>query len=252
MSKKSGKKSFLDYFKVSSDDDYEDEYDDLDDESLFDDEEEEVYVKPKKVKKAKKQKSAVTDSAFSSDYDDSYQNDSVFGSGYGSSYDSGYSSSSSYSSSGTSSFGQSATTSSYQQTQTTYSAPKKQNRFTREDMQMNRDFKDQNVVSFDKRQNYKPNSEVYVIKPVEFDDAQTVSDFLKAGKTIVINMEGVQIDPAQRIIDFIGGACYGLGGDLKAISANIFIAAPHNIEVSGDLRDEILNESTLSPQLGKY
>ena len=247
MSKKSGKKSFLDYFKVSSDDDYEDEYDDLDDENLFDDEEEEVYTKPKKVKKAKKQKTVETESAFS-DYDDSsYQSDSVFSS----SYDSGYSSSS-LGSAGYNSFGQSSTTSSYQQTQTTYSAPKRQNRFTREDMQMNRELKDQNVVSFDKRQNYKPNSEVYVIKPVEFDDAQTVSDFLKAGKTIVINMEGVQIDPAQRIIDFIGGACYGLGGDLKAISANIFIAAPHNIEVSGDLRDEILNESTLSPQLGKY
>ena len=110
------------------------------------------------------------------------------------------------------------------------------------------------LVSFDnqRKQNYKPSSEVYVIKPQEFDDAQTVSDFLKAGKTIVINMEGVQLDPAQRIIDFIGGACYGLGGDLRAISSNIFIAAPHNIEVSGDLRDEILNESTLSPQLGTF
>ncbi len=110
------------------------------------------------------------------------------------------------------------------------------------------------LVSFDnqRKQNYKPSSEVYVIKPQEFDDAQTVSDFLKAGKTIVINMEGVQLDPAQRIIDFIGGACYGLGGDLRAISSNIFIAAPHNIEVSGDLRDEILNDSTLSPQLGTF
>ena len=109
-------------------------------------------------------------------------------------------------------------------------------------------------MSFDnqRKQNYKPSSEVYVIKPQEFDDAQTVSDFLKAGKTIVINMEGVQLDPAQRIIDFIGGACYGLGGDLRAISSNIFIAAPHNIEVSGDLRDEILNDSTLSPQLGTF
>ena len=107
------------------------------------------------------------------------------------------------------------------------------------------------LVSFDtqKRRNLSPSSEVYVIKPQEFDDAQTVTDLLKGGKTIVINMEGVEIDPAQRIIDFIGGACYGLGGDLRAISASIFIAAPNNIEVSGDLRDEILNESTLSPQL---
>lgn len=249
MAKRSGKKSFLDYFRVDSDDDYEDEYDDMDEEEIFDDEEEEEYVKPKKAKKIKEKKKV--NSAFSLNQDD---ND------YDAEQDSAFSSTdysgSSYNSSGyTSTFGNDTYTkpsSSYQQKDTSFGSTRKYNRFTREDMQMNREAKEQNVVSFDKRQNYKPNSEVYVIKPVEFDDAQTVSDFLKAGKTIVINMEGVQIDPAQRIIDFIGGACYGLGGDLKAISANIFIAAPHNIEVSGDLRDEILNESTLSPQLGKY
>lgn len=249
MAKRSGKKSFLDYFRVDSDDDYEDEYDDMDEEEIFDDEEEEEYVKPKKAKKIKEKKKS--NSAFSLNQDD---ND------YDAEQDSAFSSTdysgSSYNSSGyTSTFGNDTYTkpsSSYQQKDTSFGSTRKYNRFTREDMQMNREAKEQNVVSFDKRQNYKPNSEVYVIKPVEFDDAQTVSDFLKAGKTIVINMEGVQIDPAQRIIDFIGGACYGLGGDLKAISANIFIAAPHNIEVSGDLRDEILNESTLSPQLGKY
>ena len=234
MAKKSGKKSFLDYFRVDSEDDYEEEYDGME-EDLFDDEEEEVYVKPKKVKKLKEKKTTSLDNMYSEpDYDN---------------FDSAYT--------GTG-FGQTSTyntyskpASSFQQSQPSF-GNRKYNRFTREDMQMNNEVKEQNVVSFDKRQNYKPNSEVYVIKPLEFDDAQTVSDFLKAGKTIVINMEGVQIDPAQRIIDFIGGACYGLGGDLKAISANIFIAAPHNIEVSGDLRDEILNESTLSPQLGKY
>ena len=234
MAKKSGKKSFLDYFRVDSEDDYEEEYDGME-EDLFDDEEEEVYVKPKKVKKLKEKKTTSLDNMYSEpDYDN---------------FDSAYT--------GTG-FGQTSTyntyskpASSFQQSQTSF-GNRKYNRFTREDMQMNNEVKEQNVVSFDKRQNYKPNSEVYVIKPLEFDDAQTVSDFLKAGKTIVINMEGVQIDPAQRISDFIGGACYGLGGDLKAISANIFIAAPHNIEVSGDLRDEILNESTLSPQLGKY
>ena len=249
MAKRSGKKSFLDYFRVDSDDDYEDEYDDMDEEEIFDDEEEEEYVKPKKAKKIKEKKKG--NSAFSFNQDD---ND------YDAEQDSAFSSTdysgSSYNSSGyTSTFGNDTYTkpsSSYQQKDTSFGSTRKYNRFTREDMQMNREAKEQNVVSFDKRQNYKPNSEVYVIKPVEFDDAQTVSDFLKAGKTIVINMEVVQIDPAQRIIDFIGGACYGLGGDLKAISANIFIAAPHNIEVSGDLRDEILNESTLSPQLGKY
>lgn len=103
------------------------------------------------------------------------------------------------------------------------------------------------VVSMNSR-----GSEVYVIKPQEFNEAQTVTDFLKDGKTIVINMEGIELTAAQRIIDFIGGACYALDGTLQAISSNIFIAAPQDIEVSGDLRDEILNESTVSPYLGSF
>ena len=111
------------------------------------------------------------------------------------------------------------------------------------------------LVSFDGGAQRRPRSasanEVYVIRPQEFDDAQTVSDFLKKGKAIVINMEGLQLEPAQRIIDFIGGACYGIGGELKAISANIFIAVPSSIEVSGDLREEILNSAGgFSPHLG--
>ena len=95
-------------------------------------------------------------------------------------------------------------------------------------------------------------SEVYVIKPQDFNEAQTVTNFLKEGKTIVLNMEGMDLSLAQRIIDFIGGACYALDGSLQAISNNIFIAAPQDIEVTGDLRDEILNESTVSPFLGAY
>ena len=107
-----------------------------------------------------------------------------------------------------------------------------------------------NLVSFDggqdKRSKYTPSSEVYVIKPVEIDDAQTVVDFLKKNRAIVINMEGLALDQAQRIIDFIGGACYGINGELKAISSNIFIAVPNSMEVSGDLREEILTSPNLS------
>lgn len=109
------------------------------------------------------------------------------------------------------------------------------------------------LVSINSRNNSNRGSnQVYVIKPQEFNEAQKVTDFLKEGRTIVINMEGIEVHAAQRIIDFIGGACYALDGSLQAISANIFIAAPSNIDVSGDLRDEILNESTLAPNLGTY
>lgn len=108
------------------------------------------------------------------------------------------------------------------------------------------------LVSINSRSNNRSSNQVYVIKPQEFNEAQNVTDYLKQGKTIVINMEGIEVHAAQRIIDFIGGACYALDGSLKAISANIFIAAPSNIDVSGDLRDEILNDATLSASMNTF
>lgn len=108
------------------------------------------------------------------------------------------------------------------------------------------------LVSINSRNNNRSSNQVYVIKPQEFNEAQRVTDYLKEGRTIVINMEGMEVHAAQRIIDFIGGACEALDGSLQAISANIFIAAPHNIDVTGDLREEILNDTTLSPELTAF
>ena len=76
--------------------------------------------------------------------------------------------------------------------------------------------------------------------------------YVKGGQAIVINMEGMELSTAQRIIDFIAGACYSLDGSLQAISGNIFIAAPADIYVSGDLREELLNDAFMSPELSKY
>lgn len=94
--------------------------------------------------------------------------------------------------------------------------------------------------------------QVFVIKPEEFDDAQMIIDHLNGGQATVVNMEGMELQTAQRIIDFIAGACYSIDGSLQAISGNIFIAAPSGVYVSGDLREELLNEAFLSPDLGNY
>ncbi len=113
------------------------------------------------------------------------------------------------------------------------------------------------LVSFNNRSsknnyNNSRGSTVYVIKPQDFNEAQTVTEYLREGKAIVINLEGIDLSVAQRVIDFIGGSCFALDGSLQAISANIFIAAPQAVDVSGDLRSEILNETTVSPDLTKY
>ena len=105
------------------------------------------------------------------------------------------------------------------------------------------------LVSINSRNNRR--GQVFVIKPQDISQAQTVTSYLKEGHLVVINMEGVEIHIAQRIIDFIGGACDALDGSIQGISNNIFIAAPSNIAVTGDLRDEILNESSIAPDLNR-
>ena len=81
--------------------------------------------------------------------------------------------------------------------------------------------------------------EVSMVRPVSFEDARDICDMLLSGRAVVINMEGVQVELAQRIIDFASGACYAIDGNLQKISSYIFIVTPANIELSGDFQSMI-------------
>ena len=82
--------------------------------------------------------------------------------------------------------------------------------------------------------------EVCVIKPSSMEDTRDIADTLIDRCTVVLNLEGIDVDVAQRIIDFSSGACYSIGGSLQKISSYIFILTPANVEISGDFQ-EILN-----------
>ncbi len=92
--------------------------------------------------------------------------------------------------------------------------------------------------------------EVCVIKPTNVDeDAREISDTLLSGKAVILNLEGINVNTAQRIIDFTAGACYAINGNLKMISGFIFIATPEAVDISGDfqeLLDSMANSSTSS------
>lgn len=109
------------------------------------------------------------------------------------------------------------------------------------------DFKENQRQSYNRSSEFRSRSEVFVIKPQETDEAQSIIDFLRANKTIVINIEGLEVSVAQRIIDYVGGACYAMGGSLNVVSSNIFIATPQDIEVSGDLREELVSQDAMTP-----
>lgn len=86
--------------------------------------------------------------------------------------------------------------------------------------------------------------EVSLIKPTSIEDARDICDFLLAGKAVVLNMEGIHTEVAQRIIDFTSGATYSMSGNLQKISSYIFIATPESVELSGDFQ-ELLSSGTM-------
>lgn len=91
--------------------------------------------------------------------------------------------------------------------------------------------------------------EVSLIKPTSIEDAREICDYLLAGKAVVLNMEGIHIEIAQRIIDFTSGAAYSMNGNLQKISNYIFIASPESIELSGDFQDLLSSGSLDIPGL---
>lgn len=85
--------------------------------------------------------------------------------------------------------------------------------------------------------NMRRGMEVSLIKPNSLEDAKEICDYLLAGKAVVLNMEGINTETAQRIIDFTSGATYSMNGNLQKISSYIFIATPQTVELSGDFQD---------------
>lgn len=84
--------------------------------------------------------------------------------------------------------------------------------------------------------------EVCVIKPTSVEDAREITETLLANRTVVLNLEGLDVDIAQRIIDFTSGSCFAISGNLQKISHYIFIITPSSVDISGDFQ-EILNGS---------
>jgi len=82
-----------------------------------------------------------------------------------------------------------------------------------------------------------PGMEVCVIKPTSVEDSRAVVDTLLENRTVVINLEGITVEAAQRIMDYTSGANAALDGNLQKIARNIFIVTPRSVDISGDFQD---------------
>ena len=79
--------------------------------------------------------------------------------------------------------------------------------------------------------------EVCVIRPTTVEDAREITETLLANRTVVLNLEGLDVEIAQRIIDFTSGSCFAMSGNLQKISHYIFIITPASVDISGDFQE---------------
>ena len=82
------------------------------------------------------------------------------------------------------------------------------------------------------------NSKMILLEPRAYSESQQIVDHLKNRNTVVVNLKRVTSDQAKRIVDFLSGTIYAIGGDLQKIGGGIFLCTPNNVNVQGKITDE--------------
>lgn len=83
--------------------------------------------------------------------------------------------------------------------------------------------------------------QVVLVKPERYEDASAIADHLGEKKTVVLNLESTNKDVARRLIDFLSGVAYANNGQLKRVANSTFIITPYNVNIMGDIIDELEN-----------
>lgn len=83
--------------------------------------------------------------------------------------------------------------------------------------------------------------QVVLVKPDRFDNVSDIADHLREKRAIVLNLESTNKDVARRLVDFLSGCAYALEGKIKKIAISTYIITPFNVDVVGDLMEEIEN-----------
>ncbi|WP_347860657.1 cell division protein SepF [Salimicrobium sp. PL1-032A] len=97
----------------------------------------------------------------------------------------------------------------------------------------------ENVVSLKSAQR---SSKMVLHEPKNYNEAQEIADELVNHRAVVINLQRVDHDQAKRIVDFLSGTVYAIGGDIQKLGTQAFLCVPENVEVSGSISEMLQNE----------
>ncbi|MDD2377281.1 MAG: cell division protein SepF [Bacilli bacterium] len=82
------------------------------------------------------------------------------------------------------------------------------------------------------------NNKMVLLEPRAYSEAQQIVDFLKMRSAVVVNLKRVTGDQAKRIVDFLSGTIYAIGGEIQKIGGGIFLCTPNNVSVEGKITDD--------------
>ena len=83
--------------------------------------------------------------------------------------------------------------------------------------------------------------QVVLVKPERFEDASSIADHLREKRTVVLNLESTNKEIARRLLDFLAGVSYANEGKIKKVVISTYIITPYNVDILGDLIDELEN-----------
>lgn len=99
-----------------------------------------------------------------------------------------------------------------------------------------------NVVDLQAAASLK-SAKVVIIEPRVYAEAQEIAEHLKNKRAIIVNLQLIERNQGVRIIDFLSGTVYALGGDIQRIGTDIFLCTPENVEVTGEISSYLYDEN---------
>lgn len=104
--------------------------------------------------------------------------------------------------------------------------------------EMRKPSKGSNIVSIHSQKNMR----VVLNEPRSYDEAQEIADHLKNRRSVIVNLQRVRMDLAVRIVDFLSGTVYALGGTISKLGPNIFLCTPDSVDVQGTITEMLADE----------
>lgn len=103
---------------------------------------------------------------------------------------------------------------------------------------------EQTVAEYYTEEHSDGGNKMMLLEPRAYSESQQIADYLKNKSAVVVNLKRVTPDQAKRIVDFLSGTLYAIGGDLQKLGGGIFLCTPKNINVEGKISDDNNNSKT--------